>query len=167
MNNMKFRRLHKEELQELEKEFVQFLATNSITSDEWEKMKKEENEKAEKIIDIFSDMVFQSILSSVDLLELKEKQEIKFFKFLDEKVKMIGIKAEGTSDLDFTQPDSPNKMMEQLHASGAQLKLLSAEKKYAKEKELEIFAMMEAGCLISKDSHLYDTLVELKQQASG
>ena len=35
---MKYRRLTNEELAELEKEFVRFLVSNTVTSEDWEKI---------------------------------------------------------------------------------------------------------------------------------
>ena len=60
---MKFRRLTNEELQELEKEFVQFLVSNTVTADDWEKIKEDNPERAEGLIEIFSDIVFEKVIS--------------------------------------------------------------------------------------------------------
>ena len=42
----KYRLLSSDELKALEKEFVEYLVVNGITADEWERLKKEENDKA-------------------------------------------------------------------------------------------------------------------------
>jgi hypothetical protein len=56
---MKYKRLTTEELKHLEKEFVNFLASAQITGSDWEKMKANEIEKAEELLDVFSDLVFE------------------------------------------------------------------------------------------------------------
>ena len=53
---MKYRRLTKEQLEELHPEFINFLATQSITAEEWDTLKKEKPEVAEEEIDVFSDL---------------------------------------------------------------------------------------------------------------
>jgi len=67
---MKYRALHKEELEGVKEEFVKFLAANSVTADDWEKLKKEENDKAEKLIDIFSDIFWDKALTKINVLEV-------------------------------------------------------------------------------------------------
>ena len=53
-------------------------------------------------------------------------------------------------------------IMEKLKASGQDLKIYTAEKAYNGNREKELFQMMESGCLISKDGHLFKTLATLK-----
>ncbi|NET39852.1 MAG: hypothetical protein F6K19_49185 [Cyanothece sp. SIO1E1] len=158
---MKYRRLHIDELQGLEKDFINFLAANSVTSDDWEKLKNESQEKAEKMIEIFSDMIFEQTLQKVDYLEQKSAREIRTYHCGPDKISMIGILVEGETSLDFRQNLDPQQMMAQLGLSGAQLKLFKGEKTYKKERNLELFDLMERGALISRDGHLYKTLAQL------
>ena len=66
---MKYARLTKEQLEEMHQEFINFLATQSITADEWEKIKKEKPETAEEELDIFSDLIWEGVLNKVEYLE--------------------------------------------------------------------------------------------------
>ena len=70
---MDFRRLTNNELEELKTEFVRFLVSNTVTGDDWEKIKKENPERAEGLIEIFSDIVFKKIISKVEYLEMKKQ----------------------------------------------------------------------------------------------
>lgn len=158
---MKYRRLGKEELLELEQEFVRFLASHSITAEDWEKMKKESQEKAEGMIDIFSDIVFEQTLKKITYLELKTPRDYRTFHCLSEKIFMVGILIEGPSNLDFTQNLPPQEMMAQLQMSNAKLKLYKGEKTYNKEREVELFELMQKGALISKDGAMFKTLSQL------
>ncbi len=58
----KFRSLTHEELESMEKEFIDSLVLNGITGEDWEKLKKESPENAEGICESFSDVVFTKIL---------------------------------------------------------------------------------------------------------
>lgn len=158
---MKYRRLNKEELAEVEPEFIRFLASNSITGDDWVKMKAETPQKAEGMIDIFSDIVFDRVLTKVEFMEFKTKHDLKTFHCKKNKIKMMGLMVEGETDLDFSQNMAPDQMMSLLQLSDAKLKLYQAEKSYAKERELELFEMMESGCLITKGD-LYRVLQGLR-----
>ena len=159
---MKYRRLTQEELAEMETEFIRFLVSNTVTGEDWEKIKSESPEKAEGLIEIFSDIVFEKILKDVHYLEYKTPKDYKTFHFTPEKAFMLGLQITGASDLDFTQNDSPEMMMDQVKKSGAQLQMYSAEKTYKKSREEEIFSLMESGALISKDGAMYKTLEALK-----
>lgn len=158
---MKFRRLTTAELAEVEKEFINFLVSNTITGEDWIKIKAESPDRAEGLIELFSDIVFEKVLEKVEYLEYKSQSDIKTFYCGKEKIKLMGIMVEGTTDLDFRKEMSPEQMMALLQNSTAQLKLYEAEKTYKKERAVELFEMMEGGCLIAKGD-LYKTLEGLK-----
>ena len=52
---MKYKRLTKEQFEELHGEFSTFLASQSIDKGEWDKIKVEKPEVAEQELDVFSD----------------------------------------------------------------------------------------------------------------
>ncbi len=160
---MKYRRLRSDELSELENEFIRFLASQSITGPDWEKLKKEQHGKAEEMINIFSDMVYDKILKGIEYLEIKATSNLKTFHCGTEKIVMRGLLVEGETNLDFTKEQSPEQMIGQMKMSEASLKLYRAEKKYGKDRELELFQMMETGCLIS-DGTLYKLLESMDQE---
>ena len=159
---MKYRRLRQDELESLEKEFVRFLAANQVTADDWKKLKAKELEKAEKLIEIFSDIVFEKVLSDVEYMEYQTPKDIKTFHFEEDRILLNGLLIEGNTSFDFTQGQSPQQMLQQIQLSGAQLKLYTAEKPYSRGRDMEIFEMMENGALISKDGSLFKTLEGLK-----
>ena len=161
---MKYRRLTNEELAELETEFVRFLVSNTVTGDDWEKIKKENPERAEGLIEIFSDIVFDKTISKIEFLEMKTPKDMKIFRCNKEGIELMGMKIEGESNLDFTQDDTPpEEMMAKLQLSDAKLQLYSANKKYKDDnREQEIFQMMQWGSLIS-DGKLFHLLKTLKK----
>jgi len=160
---MKYRRLSSNELQELQNEFVSFLAANTITAADWERIKQEEPDKAERLIEMFSDIVFDKTLERIDFLEHKTPRELRTFSVEENKIKMLGLRVEGSTDLDFTRNDSPEQMLGQLKLSGAELKMYSGEKNVADNKKLELFKLMQKGALISRDGQMYKALRTLLQ----
>lgn len=160
---MKYRRLRPDELQELEQEFIRFLASNTVTAPDWVQIKAKEPEKAEKLIDMFSDIVFQQTLEKVGFLQRRSRNELQTFLCLPDKIKLRGLRIQGESSLDFTQQTPPAQMMQELQASGAELQIYRAEKAYAKTRELELFEMLEQGCLISK-GEMYKLLEDLAKE---
>ena len=159
---MKYKRLTNDELSELEKEFVRFLSTYQINAQDWEKMKDSEPKKVEELIEVFSDLVYEKTLTNIEYLEFKTPNDIKTFHCQKDKIVMMGLMVEGDVTIDFTQNFSADKMSELIQKSNAQVNLYSAEKQYKGDREEELFKMLNWGCLISKDGHLYRTLEGLK-----
>ncbi len=158
---MKYRRLNSQELQELEAQFIRFLASNTVTAEDWKKLKETDLPKAEKLIVLFSDIVFQQTLEKINFLEHRTPNELQIFSCLPDQIKLRGLRVEGQSDIDFTRNDSPEQMMQQLQTSNAELQIYRAEKTYKKTREMELFEMMEQGCRISKGD-MYKVLDQLK-----
>lgn len=160
---MKYRILTKDELDELESEFITFLAANGIPADDWVKMKADEPEKSHKLIEIFSDVVFEKILSNVHYLEHREKDTIRIFRFGDEKVTMNGIHIEGGSAIDFTKNQDTATLIQLFNLSPGKLKIFTAEKAYKQDRLQEIFNLMQNGAQILKNDRLFHTIEQLKQ----
>ena len=76
---MKYRRLTKEQLEELHLEFINFLATQSITAEEWDTLKKEKPDVAEEEIDVFSDLIWEGVLNKVEYLENVSERHMHLF----------------------------------------------------------------------------------------
>lgn len=158
---MKYRRLTAQELTELEKDFVRFLATQSITAEDWESKKVSHPGQVEEYIEIFSDMIFERVLDTVNYLEWKMPQDLRTFFFDQDKIYLQGILLEGNSGFSFTEDLPSEEMVAKMKASGARLKIYRADKPYAKERNLEIFGLMEQGALISKNGEMYHLLTNL------
>ena len=66
---MKYRQLTKEQFESLHKEFASFLATQSIDVKEWNKIKKEKPNVAEDEMNVFSDVIWDDVLSKTNYIE--------------------------------------------------------------------------------------------------
>lgn len=150
----KYRLLSTEELNELEKEFIDFLIVNGITAEDWEKLKKDEKEKAEDIIVLFSDVVFTGVMKKVRFLEIRTQSEVKTFQCLDEKMVLVGMYSEGNEEVDFTSYDFIQNATKNPPVG---IKVYTTDKKYSKEREVELFEMTQSGCSVS-DGKLFKTL---------
>lgn len=143
----KYRRLRLDELEELEKEFVDFLIINGVAADDWTAIKEKEPKKAETIIDLFSDVVFEGILRKTKFLEFVARNSIMTFQCLKDKLVLIGM---DTSDSSIDLRDeatykqlSEGKLLDQV-------KIYRQEKKYSADRNTEIFRMIEQGCYITE-----------------
>ena len=140
------------------------MASHTITAADWEKLKTNDQDKVNSLIDVFSDIVFEKVINGVTYLEYKTKDDIKTFYCEEEKIIMNGLAVGGESQLDLSANEDPKLMMQKLQASGVPLRLYTAEKAYKPTRAQEIFRMLEGGALISKDGYLFKTLEGLKSQ---
>lgn len=145
---MKYKRLTSEELQALEADFINFLASMQITGPDWEKMKREENDKASELINVFSDMVYDKVLGKISYLEYRDAKTLNIFHFGEHKMQLIGLRVKESSPLDLTAPD----VLHQWNAAdNTSVNIVRSEKNYEREKQLEVFDLLQTGCLITDD----------------
>jgi hypothetical protein len=149
----KYRLLTKEELEGLEKEFIEYLVVNGIAAEDWEKMKTETPNSAQRIIDLFSDVVFERILRNVKFLEIHQKQSIRTFSCGADEIEMITMELEDES-ADFRDPKFIARSMSN---PPADLLIYTTEKPYSGSREQEVFKMIDNGCLVS-NGKLHETL---------
>lgn len=161
---MKYRRLTLEELAELEKDFINFLAANGIPGPEWAKIKEEDTGRADELIELFSDIIYDKTLDQIEYLEFKTPNDIKTFHCQEDKIIMNGLQIVGETSIDFTQSQDPQEMSKLLSGGSASLKLYTAQKAYHPSRKDELFKMMEGGALISRDGGLFKTLESLKSK---
>ncbi|MEZ4986355.1 MAG: DUF6495 family protein [Saprospiraceae bacterium] len=162
---MRFRRLTMEELQEMEKEFVQFLVSNTITGEDWVKIKTETPEKADELIDLFSDIVFDKITQDIQYLEFKTPDDIKAFHCLEDKIILNGLRIDGTPPhgLDASLPFP--EIMKELEKAGINIQIYTAEKAYRPDRAAELFRMLEGGARISRDGYFFHLVEGYKSEA--
>ena len=149
-----YRLLSLEELTELEKEFVEYLVLNGITAEDWVKMKEQDKEGAERVIELFSDVVFEGIMRNVIFLEYHAENFIHAFQCLTDKLVLVAMESEDESEVNFLDAafieaasvNPPEKLI-----------VRTTSKPYSKTREKELFDMIQAGCTIS-DGGLFKAL---------
>lgn len=144
---MKYTRLTKEQFEELHKEFINFLATQSITADEWEDIKKNKPEAAEQELDVFSDLVWYGVLSKVEYLEHISPQQIHLFKCHEKQMRLIALKIDNAS-IDFTTKEGFEWLRNNLLSDS--IEFFNAKKEYSEDKHMDIFKMIQTGANITK-----------------
>ena len=144
---MKYTRLTKEQFEELHQEFINFLATQSITGDEWEDIKKNKPEVAEQELDVFSDLVWLGVLQKVKYLEHISPQQIHLFQCNEKSMRLIALKIENPA-IDFTTKEGFQWLRDNLLSDS--LEFFNAKKDYSEDKYLDIFKMIQSGANITK-----------------
>ncbi|WP_339756681.1 DUF6495 family protein [uncultured Winogradskyella sp.] len=154
---MKYTRLTKEQFEELHQEFINFLATQSITADEWKEIKTNKPEAAEQELDVFSDLVWFGVLSKVEYLEHISPQQIHLFKCNEKQMHLIALKIDKEA-IDFTTKEGFQWLRNNLLSDD--IEFFNANKPYSEDKHLDIFKMIQTGAAITK-GELFQYFVNL------
>ncbi len=154
---MKYRQLTKEQLSELHKEFAEFLATQQIDAKEWHKIKEEKPSMAEEELNIFSDVVWEDVLSKTEYLEHISANDINLFKCDSEEIIRIYIKLKDENKNFLNTNDFQWFLKNPLDDD---FEYFKAEKKYKKDRNQELFELIEMGSQISK-GELFEAINQL------
>ncbi len=157
---MKYRRLTSEELKSLEQEFITFLSSHQITAQEWEEYKATSPEAAEEMINLFSDIVFDKILSDITFLELRDDRGYRVFRFGPKNADMIWIQYENVNP----SRDSES-IPENWQDNPDEFTIQTATKTYTEPPNEEKFSLLQAGAEVIKDSDLFDLIDNPKQES--
>ena len=144
---MKYSRLTKEQFEELHKEFINFLATQSITADEWTELKANKPEVAEQELDVFSDLVWEGVLGQVKYLEHISPQQMHLFHLKDDIMQLMAIKLKN-EDVDLTTSEGFEWFRENLLSDDVEF--LTANKSYSDDKPMDKFKLIQQGAVITK-----------------
>lgn len=153
---MKYSRLTKEQFEELHQEFINFLATQSITGDEWQDIKTNKPEVAEHELDIFSDLVWEGVLNQTKYLEHISPRDIHLFALNEDHMHLIGIKVK--EDVDLTTAEGFNWLRANLMHD--HVEFVQAKKDYTDDKNLDKFTLIQQGSNITK-GELYQYMFRL------
>lgn len=156
---MKYSLLTKEQFESLHHEFATFLAANSIDAADWKKMKEEEIEKAQTLLDLFSDVVWEKVLDKTSYLDHFSTHHIFLFYCDSNEIKSIILKTE-QEKIDFLTPDGLKWLQENLFTDLVEIRLGS--KKIDTERNQAIFALIQQGAQLS-DGLFYQKIQQVIQ----
>ena len=144
---MKYSRLTKEQFEELRQEFINFLATQSITAEEWKTIKKNKPEVVEQELDVFSDLVWEGVLKKVNYLEHISLNQMHLFHCLEKEMRLIALKVQNEG-VDLTTKEGFQWLRENLLSDDVEF--FTAKKAYSDDKALDKFKLIEQGAIITK-----------------
>jgi len=144
---LKYTRLTKEQFEELHQEFINFLASQSITADEWEDIKINKPDVAEQELDVFSDLVWEGVLNQAKFLEHFSPNQIYLFKITDETVNLIAVKVEN-EEVDITTRHGYSWLQQNLMDD--RVSLFTSAKNISDDRNKDIFALIQQGAVITK-----------------
>jgi hypothetical protein len=143
---MKYRQLTKEQFESLHEDFARFLATQSIDVIEWNQIKKEKPKVAEEEINIFSDVVWDDVLTKTNYIEHFSKTSLNLFKCDEKEIHRIAIKINW--DINLIEQEGFEWLMK--NPIDNSVEIFKGSKPYNSERNIEIFDLIEKGSSISK-----------------
>ncbi|OIQ37871.1 MAG: hypothetical protein BM563_07410 [Bacteroidetes bacterium MedPE-SWsnd-G1] len=154
---MKYRQLTKEQFEELHKEFATFLASQQIDVNEWNEIKKNKPNVAEDEMNVFSDFVWDRVLSKANYLEHFSKDNLNLFRCNPENVERIVVKVH-RQGFDFTSKEDFNWFMD--NSKDDAIEYFKGQKPYLKERNVEVFDLIEKGSAIS-NGELFEAVLKI------
>ena len=148
---MKYSRLTKEQFEELHPEFVKFLAAQQIDKNEWDKLKEEKPEVAEQELDVFSDLIWEGVLTNAQYIEHYSKNHIFLFGFDEKYINTIVIKTL-QQDIDFLKQEGLQWLSEAVFTADVEVK--HGGKHFGADRNAELFDIIRQGAILS-DGVLY------------
>ena len=144
---IKYSRLTKEQFEELHQEFINFLATQSITAEEWKQIKTNQPEAAEEELDIFSDLIWEGVLNKATYLENISPQQLFLFKIEEKTMKLIVVKTTDET-IDITTAGGYQWLQENFTKD--EVGFFTATKEFSNDKKGDIFSLIQQGASITK-----------------
>lgn len=156
---MKYTRLTKQQLEELHQEFINFLATQSITASEWEMIKTNRPLVAEEEIDVFSDLVWEGVLTKVEYLENISAQQMHLFHLSSKEMKLISVKLRNPN-VDLTTSEGFAWFKKNWQSDFVDY--LVASKAYSDDPNADKFDLIQQGAVITKGElyNWFDKIIE-------
>jgi hypothetical protein len=144
---MKYTRLTKQQFEELHQEFINFLVTQSISGEEWSQLKAEKPQVAEDELDVFSDLIWEGVLTRVAYLENVSARQMHLFELTDKEMKLISVKIMNP-DIDLTTELGFNWFKKNWQSDFVEY--LTASKAYTTDSNLDKFNLIQQGAVITK-----------------
>ena len=147
MGHMKYARLTQQQLEELHPEFINFLAAQSITADEWTELKEEKPEVAEEELDVFSDLIWEGVLTKVEYLENISEQHMHLFHLTEKEMKLFSVKVLNP-EIDLRTEVGFGWFKRNFQSDFVEY--LTASKAYSQDKNQDKFDLIQQGAVITK-----------------
>jgi len=148
---MKYTRLTKEQFEELHPEFINFLATQAIDKAEWDKLKTEKPEVAEQELDVFSDLIWEGVLTRAEFLEHFSKNHVFLFQCFDTYIDSIVLKSM-VPEVDFLTKEGLQWLSDNMFTETIEMKV--GRKEFTEDRNTSIFELIQQGSFLS-DGQLY------------
>ena len=147
---MKYHRLTEPQFIEMHHEFILFLASNSIDKEKWDHIKETEPNTVNFLLDGFSDLVWEKILTQCSYVEFATKDQLFLFNTRLDQVEALVIKVID-ANCDLRTTESFEWMLNNLHSKT--VTLFEATKSYSPSRNEFIYSYLRKGAVLSEGNY--------------
>ncbi len=144
---MKYTRLTQQQLEELHLEFINFLATQSITGEEWSAFNKDIPEVSDHVLFVFSDLFMEGVLIRVEYLENISERHMHLFYLTEKEMKLFSVKVLNP-EIDLRTELGFSWFKRNFQSDFVEY--LTAVKAYTNDKNQDKFELIQQGAVITK-----------------
>ncbi|MDB4268994.1 DUF6495 family protein [Flavobacteriaceae bacterium] len=144
---MKYHRLTDSQFIEMHHEFAIFLASNSIDKTKWDRIKETELHTVDLLLDGFSDLVWEKILTQCSNFEFATKDQLFLFNTRLDEVETLIVKVVNV-DYDLTTSKGFEWVLKNIHSQT--VSLFHATRAYSPSRNEFIYSYLRKGAVLSE-----------------
>jgi hypothetical protein len=137
-----------EEMEIFNEDFKHFAIANGVSNEEWLEMNQSDQEKATKLVGLFSDTVLQKVYEKLKFIEHRSPASCLVFKLNESDIDLISLNRK-SDKVDLSTAES---IHDALVNNPSELTIFRSKKKYSKVREEEIHEMLTQGCVNSSEA---------------
>lgn len=145
---MKYHRLSHEQLISVYKQFIIFLSSQGIDKKYWDIIKQQENEKANLLIDQFSDIVWEKIINECEFFTYSSKDQLFLFNSKKETISVIVLKCINKK-INIQNNIGWNWILNNI--TDKDISIYQSSRKYPEERNTYIYKYLKKGAIISDE----------------
>lgn len=153
---MKYSRLTKEQFEELHLEFANFLAAQSIDKTEWDEIKAKRPHVAEQELDVFSDLIWEGVLSKTEYLTQYSPSHLFLFKCESQFIQAIIIQVAESVSLE--TKEGLEWLQHNIMSDSVQI--TTGKKSFSTDRNQDIFNLIRQGA-IPTNGDIYNQISNL------
>ena len=155
---VKYRFLTDEELKEFEEEFKHFLIANGLHTEEWEKLNKDDPDKAIEVVGLFSDLILDKVYDKTNYILHISGKALKVFKFNKGNAVLLGVDFKGEGGF----PEE--NVLAFISKNASDMLIFGTSKSFPEEKRnQELHFFVKHGAVVT-DEKLFNYLAEIKEK---
>jgi len=145
---MKYHRLSQDQLISVYKQFIIFLSSQGIDKKYWDIIKQQENEKANLLIDQFSDIVWEKIINECKFFTYSSKDQLFMFNSKKKTISVIVLKCINKK-INIQTNKGWNWILKNI--KDKDISIYRSSRKYPEERNTYIYKYLKKGAIISDE----------------
>ena len=144
---MRYHKLTEKQLHQMHREFSIFLSSQGIDKKKWNFIKQNKSKEVSKYINLFSDIVWEKILTNCEFIDFLSPDQIFLFETNKKIAHLLVVKLK-SENLDLTTSRGFEYMLKIVHEDSVEL--FEASKSYTPSRNLFIYNQLKKGAIITK-----------------